>query len=413
MNWLLHFLRGSLRLWISGAEPEQVLNRCAAARVPFWAVERREAFVLALTIPLRALPDLERIAARCQCEITEERRRGLPVFLRRFRKRYALLAGVVLSLLLLLPLSRVVLVIDVVGNEQVTSEEILSELRQRGVYPGVYGPSIKQRQLSHEILLGMKELSFFSLNLHGTRAEVIVREKKPKPAIESEVEPANIIAARTGIVTDVDLFAGMAICEIGETVLEGDLLISGLVDIEEPEDSPVDMGQALHRAKGAIYARTWHTICAKIPMEADIKVYTGSQKTRFALNLMGKRMKFYGNGGISFEKYDKINITKTWQWQDGSILPLSLERETIREYETQPAALQLDAAEEQLKTALHTTLEGRIGTEGKILREDYVTRRVDGFLEVTLLAECEEQIGKTVPMTKDTQDAPAEDADAS
>ncbi len=413
MNWLLHFLRGSLRLLISGAEPEQVLNRCAAERVPFWAVERREPFVLAMTIPRGALADVERIAARCQCEVTEQAHRGLPFFLRRFRKRYALLVGLALSLLLFLPFSRVILTIDVVGNEQITTAEILSELRQRGVYPGVFGPSIDQRLLSHEMLLGMKELSFFSLNLHGTRAEVIVRESNPKPPIETNVEPADIIAKRTGIVTDVDLFAGMGICEIGETVLEGDLLISGIVDIEEAEGSTYDMGQALHRAKGEVYARTWHTILAKIPMEAEIKVYTGQEKTRFSLNLLGRYMKFYGNGGISYDKYDKISHTKTWQWSDGSALPLSLERETIREYETQTAAVQMDAAEDLLKSKLHATIEGRMGQDGKVLREDYVTRLADGYLEVTLLAECEEQIGKTVPIREDAQQEPPEEAGAS
>ena len=36
-------------------------------------------------------------------------------------------------------------------------------------------------------------------------------------------------------------------------------------------------------------------------------------------------------------------------------------------------------------------------TEGEVINTDFVTRIHDGFLEVTLLAECSEQIGKRVP----------------
>lgn len=80
MKWLHNFLRGTITLVVTGAEPERFLNSCARANLPFWAVDRRDPFTLALIVPRRYLPEAQRIAARAQCDLVEERRFGLPFF---------------------------------------------------------------------------------------------------------------------------------------------------------------------------------------------------------------------------------------------------------------------------------------------------------------------------------------------
>jgi similar to stage IV sporulation protein len=289
-----------------------------------------------------------------------------------------------------------VFVIDVEGNERVSSAEILSQLRQYGVKPGVYGPSIDRRELANQMLLGMRELSFFSLNLHGTRAEVIVRERAPKPELVDESKPTNVVSTATGIITNLEVRKGDPLVKKGDTVMEGEILISGLIDIQEAAYSNADLGTSLVHAQGRVDARTWRTLKAKIPLLAQVKQPTGEEESRWAVNLLGNRVKFYRNGGISFSKYDKITTTKTWVLSDGSILPISLEKETFRQYELLDEELEVEAAEVMLREALLNNLRAYIGEEGEILRTDFVSRQVDGFLEVTLLAECSEQIGQMV-----------------
>jgi similar to stage IV sporulation protein len=82
-----------------------------------------------------------------------------------------------------------------------------------------------------------------------------------------------------------------------------------------------------------------------------------------------------------------------------------LEKETFRQYETQEVELQEDAAEAMLQEKLEKSLLECIGEEGELIQTDYVTRKTDGFLEVTVLAECSEQIGKMVPL----EELPQED----
>ena len=95
--------------------------------------------------------------------------------------------------------SRTVLTIDVTGNETVTREEIISQLRLCGVSVGTYGPGIPIREVENRMMMAMDALSYFSLNLHGTRAEVIVREGDPAPEIRAETVPTDVVSSATGV----------------------------------------------------------------------------------------------------------------------------------------------------------------------------------------------------------------------
>ncbi len=397
MKWLLNFFRGTVTLVVTGVELEQFLNRCAKAGLSFWAVDWREPFTLAMTVSARRVGAVMRLGQVAQCTVREERRWGLPFFLFRFRRRYALIAGLLAFLLAVTFCARVVLVIEIQGNVAITQGEILSQLRAFGVHPGVYGPSIRQRQLSHQMILAMEELAFFSLTLEGNRAVVTVREEDPVPPVVKEETPTSVVSTAAGIIDHVEILKGNALCKEGDTVLPGDLLISGQIVIPGPPYSETTLGSYLVHAQGRIVARTWHTLEAKIPLTAPGKEETGREKSHYALHILGKRLKFYGNGGISFDKYDKITRISTLRLPNGTPLPLALEKETYRQVETAPRAILEDRAEEMLKERLLQSLQEKIGPQGEILRSDFVTRKADGFLWVTLLGECYQQIGKTVP----------------
>ena len=156
---MINGLRGSVRLEVSGAFPERFLNLCAQNGMAFWDVEWLEATRLRLTLTRaggRAAPEL---AGRVLCELSRVKTGGVPFFLARFRKRYALLVGLCLSLTAVLVLSRFILIIDVEGNETVPTAQILSELRRQGLRVGVYGPGLDERDLAHEALLQPPDLS--------------------------------------------------------------------------------------------------------------------------------------------------------------------------------------------------------------------------------------------------------------
>ena len=223
---------------------------------------------------------------------------------------------------------------------------------------------------------------------------VSVREAEEKPEIEDNTRPADVVSVTDGIITHMEPWSGDALLQEGDAVLEGEILISGTMTMDPPAYTEQDLGTMTVRATGRVLAQTWRTLEAKTGLTAPGKIYTGREMKRYSLNLMGRRVNFYENSGISYEKYDRMTQIKTWAPLGDRGLPILWQRETIREYETVPLSLDPEQAETMLKERLSETLAARLD-EGKVLRQDFRTSREDDTLTVTLLARCSEQIGRT------------------
>ena len=231
---MVNALRGSVRLEVSGAFPERFLNLCAQRGIVFWNVEWLEATRLRLTVTRQGSGPARALGDKVLCTVVPAEQSGVPFFLGRFRRRYALLVGLALSLTAVCVLSQFVLTIEVEGNEAVSTAEILTELRRQGLRPGVYGPGLDEGTISSAALLGLPELAWMSVNLHGTRAEVLVREAVPAPEVDDEEQVGSIVARSSGIVTHIEPLSGEALVAQGDTVLAGEVLISGAVTLDAP-----------------------------------------------------------------------------------------------------------------------------------------------------------------------------------
>lgn len=405
---LINALRGSVRLEVTGAFPERLLNLCAQRGILFWNVEWLEATRLRFTVTRRGSGPARALGEKIQCTVVPAGRSGIPFFLGRFRRRYALLAGLALSLTAVCVLSQFVLTVEVEGNETVSTAEILTELRRQGLRPGVYGPGLDEGAISSAALLGLPELSWMSVNLHGTRAEVLVREAVKAPEIADDTRVGSIVARASGIVTHIEPWRGEAVVEEGSTVVAGEVLISGTVTLDAPQYSELEnLGQMQVRAEGEVWARTWRTLTAVMPLEAPVKQCTGEEERRWSLTVLGRRIEFFGKSGISFPEYDKIEKTWTLTLPGGREMPLALHRETCRAYTLSAVPVDVAAAERMLEEGLQERLRASLG-EGEAVSVRFSSAQRDGLLEVTLQAECREEIGRFVPLDPITEENEAE-----
>ena len=397
MTRLINLLRGRVTVQATGAFPERLINLCAVHAIAFWGVEWIDETSFRFTVAFQDWGKVKQLAQKTMCELSQPVKEGVPALAMRLRKRIGFLIGLAICFGSLTMFSRFLLVVDITGNEEVPEEIILAELRRQGVKPGAYIPSIDENDVANRALIGLKDLSFLSVNLHGCRAEVIVREAERAPELLNEKVPADVVATATGIVIDVDWTAGQPLVECGDTVVEGDVLIAGFMDLPEYTYSEVDMGTYVVRAVGTVTARTWRTMKSMIPLNTKLKELTGEEKSRWTLNYPGGRVNFYQNSGISYERYDKITETRSFEFPGGKVFPISLTQECIREYSLVDGSLNRDGAIDLLKAGLRRELDDILQeTDGECVKLDYLAA-VDGdILTVTMLAECVEQIGETV-----------------
>ena len=397
MQGIIHLLRGHVTMEAEGAYPERLLNLLAQERVPFWGLEWRSPTCFQVRIFRRDRRRVRGLARRAMCDLRETHRRGVPFLLGRMRRRYALLGGFVCFLLAVLVLSRVILAVEVTGNETVPTPRIQQELRLAGVHFGVYGPALDTNAVKHKVLLAMPELSWLTVNLSGSKAEVIVRERQPVPEIVDERTPMDLLAERDGLITRMEVLRGEEQVAPGSTVITGDVLVRGIYEVQRPEGGTVDLGTRRVRAMARIYARTWRTLTLETPLTVTGKAYTGPERTRYALLWGIRRINFYPKGGILPGNYDKMTIESSLRLPGDVVLPVTLIREILRPYEPVERPLDRASAERLLTERLTATLKADVGDDGEVTEQEITVEERNGLLLVTLRAECEEQIGKSVP----------------
>ena len=397
MRHLMNLIRGVVVLRLTGPFPERLINLCAQAGIEFWAMEWLDEHTVRFTTRRYTLARLEDLAREAGYEAVRESSRGLPDFLGRFRTRYAFLIGLAFALCAVSFLSRFVLTVEVSGNQRVPTAVILSQLRRLGVRPGVYGPSLNRKQLVQEALLELEDLSWMAINLHGTRVEVVVRESIKQPERLDESGYFDIVSQADGVVIHLEPEQGEAAVQEGDVVARGDVLISGTVTMEPPQYSDMPTIQYRTHARGRVWARTWRVLTAVIPAEVEVKDYTGAEKSVWSVNFFGRRIKIFGNAGISWPKYDKMTTVRQAHLPGGQALPLILVRETFQAYTPKRTAVDRDAAQVLLEEQLQKRLAALIGEEGEVESIQFAARVSGGRLEVTLTAQCLEEIGQERP----------------
>ena len=390
-------LRGSVRVRAESPFPERVLNVCSARGIPL----REPAFLgetaLAFSVDRRDWRRLKAACADAGAAVHIERVAGVPFFLGRLRRRYALLAGAAACVLLLIANACFIWDFQVEGAKTVPDERILRVLAQNGVRRGTFVFSVDQDDLRNRALLELPELSWLTVNVRGCRAHVIVRERVPVPEIANESAPTNVVARRDALVTDVRALDGEARVLKGSTVRRGQLLISGAVETDGVE-KPV-VGTRWLAGKGEVYGRTWYELSTKIPLFETRKTPAGKARHTYAVLWGAKRVKISvkETGNLPAE-CDKIISRTQWTLPGGLILPVTWVTETLQPYETTLLARPRDEAEELGRAALERYLAAQLGADGRIVSSRVASAVQDDWLLVTLSAECAEQIGETVPI---------------
>ena len=342
-RWILA-LCGYARLEVCGVHPERVLNACAAAGIACTASEPVDAYTLRITV-----------RARC--------------------------AGLLVAVLAVLTSSLFIWRIDVTGNETLTTGQILRCLDECGVRPGAYWPALSNDLVRNDMILCLPELRWLTVNVHGSRAEVIVREKAPLPDITPDDTPVSIYASVTGVILSMDVYAGEARVVPGAAVEPGDVLVSGAV---------TDLGGGVRPvcARADIRARTRQVLTGQIALTETEKQPAHGARTRWALRAGKKRINFYQNSGISDAECDKIIYEYPFAIRGVFTLPFSLVRERVQPYRT------ADAPGASLEQALLQQLRETIGADGAIISYETAAETTGNVLTVTLTAECEQEIGR-------------------
>ena len=391
---ILNRLSGWSDCRVSGTLPAAFLNRCASRGVALLLAVPEGEYAYRVRLRTRDMKKAGRCAAEAQCTLEPLSSGGAPSLALKLRRRALLAVGLLLAFFLLAWSKLYIWEISVTGNETVSAGKILDALRECGVGLGTFWPDMTSDNVRSELLVRMPELAWATVNIYGSRAEVIVRERVAKPEIWDESAPADLVAAKSGFVTEVRALSGTALVKAGSAVLAGEKLISAKMD-------SAFSGERYVHAAGTVTAETYYELSAETPLTAAEKVYTGETKTRFALVIGNSRWNFFGNSSISPAACDKITEESTLALGAVFSFPVSLVRETERFYTLEERRRDLNLATRELEAALHERLVNALGEGGVVERESYSASISGGLLTVCLRARCTEDISQEKPLARE------------
>lgn len=300
--------------------------------------------------------------------------------------RRILVFGMLLILALTLYLPTKVLFIEVAGNENVTTEEILLEAEKAQLYFGSNRSALRSEEIKNHLLSRLNRLNWVGINSVGCVAYINVLEKDPAKETESTAR-VNLVAARDGIITRVILENGNARCTVGQAVAKGEMLISAYTDC--------GISVLVESAKGEVYARTSRRICAVSPKSALIKSSRQREVTRYKLMIGKKSINLSLDSGILYTGCDKMTEVKYLTLPGGFALPLAIikERYSVCQLSLQPR--NETVVRYQLSKFAESALEQDM-MAGKILTKNLSVDSEDSVYRVLLTCGCEEMIAAPV-----------------
>ncbi|MBE6619236.1 MAG: hypothetical protein E7626_05590 [Ruminococcaceae bacterium] len=326
--------------------------------------------------------------------------KGLPAPIIALSRRYGLVLGLLTVLTLCVVSERVVWEISVTGNETVKAAEIISDLERYGVRHGAYIDSLDTYAICTDYLLENDKLSWIRINAVGNRLQVVVREKNARPESEGE-RPSNLVAACDGLIYRVETLGGQRLVYGGESVLRGQILVSGLVDNELSGIEGVyieNPSYRFERSKGKVFAITSEQITVEIPMTVTEKHYTGENHQKKSLIFFSKAINFFLMGRNSYNSCDIIEVYKYIELPGEKVLPVCIKNTVFKEYVEREISLSESQAAELAEKELAEKISSLLGDEGTLLSKSVEAYCEDGIYTLKCSIGCIRDIAVETPL---------------
>lgn len=315
-------------------------------------------------VPLESLPILQGEATALGLELQVLRTGGLPLWLRRLRRRPAFLTAFLLFLFGYIVLGSLIWQVRVVGVGAQDAARLRRVAAELGLRPGVLRALVPAPDIARR-LRQLPGIEWVGIRFFGVDAYIEAVPALPEPSPRQTGTSQDLVATRDGIVTRVVVFRGSALVRPGDTVLRGQILIRGEEGMSEraAAESGETPGPPIPvQAEGLVWARVFETVTTRLGRFATRWEPTGRQA--FGLDLR------WADRELSQLRYPARLGEVRWSlyrlrlplvplevvWQQGEEVRRVVRRRSV-------AALKQEIAER-----LHGQMLKRLGTDARWLR---------------------------------------------
>lgn len=314
------------------------------------------------------------------------RRSGILGTVQSFLKRPILLAVLILLAILTVFLPARIYFVRADGNVIVPERKILIAAKDVGICFGAKRQDVRSEAVKNALLSMLPELQWAGINTVGCTAVISVRERSNTHDPEkSDTGVSSIVAGADGVILSCTVNKGRLLCNVGQAVREGEVLISGYTDC----------GMVIRacQADGEIYAETMHNLAIVTPNLIYRRKDEGRRKA-YNLLIGKKRINLWNSSRIWENSCGRIYEERYLTLPGGFQLPVVIGKETHIQYNTDEELIAASESETLLKrTAEDYLLSGMLA--GHILNQEAVHERKNGHDRLNGFYLCTEMIGRS------------------
>ncbi|MFZ5648665.1 MAG: sporulation protein YqfD [Bacillota bacterium] len=410
---LVSFIFGYVNILVRGENLEKFLNMAASRGIFLWDIKRVGQNEIFVKTRLSAVKPLRHIGRNTSTRFDFKNREGLPFMISRIKKRKSLIIGAMLFLLGLYILSSFVWFVDVKGNRSLASKEILGIAAEAGLKVGALKIRVDEVRVENLIRERLPEVSYVGVNVSGTRATIEIAEKIIMQ--KKETHPSDIVAGKAGLIKEVLVLVGNPAVKEGDTVVPGQVLISGVIPPPEIQNqnlagnigpaNPLPLSPPTYvRARGVVRARVWYEGYGEVPLHEEGARQTGNRFSRLRIKIGDKEIILSGAQNIPFDNFKiERNVKKLPNWRNIS-LPVEIISEDYYQMETfRIQRNRFEALELARKKALESARSGMQSINGDyhVVEEktgEVSSKNPENIVRVRAYIETLEDIGVEKPL---------------
>ena len=331
--FLWNYIRGYVRIQVTGFSVERFINTAAHRGVYLWDVKASQngSNAVFMNVLIKGFRQLKPCAGKSDCKMRIHKKHGLPFFLHKHRKRKFLAVGILFFIFIPYFFASFIWFVEIDGMNRVKSEELHDFLRQNGVYPGAFKRGLNHREIETLILNNFSDILWINISVNGTKAAVFLTETKPAVEIVDSTAACDIIAKKDGLITNITVMTGTPLVKQGDIVRAGDVLVSGVLQIGDANnDYEAEVFYEYIHAYAEINAKTYYEVFVDIPLEYEENEYTGNVKKEYSAVFFDKFLRLK-KADVPYENYEIVKKRKTPSVGENYLLPFGFVTAEYRE----------------------------------------------------------------------------------
>lgn len=385
---LWNYLRGYVIIIVEGYFIEKFLNICTHRQILLWDVRVQKEQLVTMKLSINGFKLIRPIARKTKCRVRLLKKTGLPFIFNKYRRRKAFYAGAVLFVVLIYVMTSFVWSVEITGNKRLQASVLEDALAQNGIRTGVLKYRIDTDNAVTGMLLALKDISWISIVVRGTKVKVDLRERIEIPVIVPKNVPCDIVALKDALIKQVIATEGVEAVGEGDTVKKGQVLISGKIPLEGAENK----FRMVH-AMGSVAARTWYEEQAPVKLTEVERLRTGKVVNDYALILFSWKIDMLHRKN-RFQEYSSVVVRKKLTIGEDLVFPIEWVTASFYEEKQVMAFINEEDAKEAAAESAYKKVMKQLPEGAKVVKKNvkFVDDEGTGLIaRVTL--ECVEDIG--------------------